>query len=100
MARYRTTPTEFEAILQSPGELWEQAILKKISDTRLPDHSQDHLPLSDCCIGTFDWPHKGGGHVPNKNVISDPLDKATDKEKEGQEDLSDEHWRSLVRKHK
>jgi len=56
MARYRTTQAEFQAILESPGILWEHAILEKIvSSGRLPDHSMDHLPLSDCDIGTFEW---------------------------------------------
>ena len=56
MTRYRISgPDEFQAILEASGTLWERPIIDAILINRLPDHSQDHLPLSDCCIGTIEW---------------------------------------------
>jgi len=55
MARYRTTAWEMETIGRATGTLWERPIIDGILRGRLPDHSQDHLPLSDCCIGTIEW---------------------------------------------
>lgn len=55
MSRYRvTSPEEFQAIAESAGTLWEQPIINSILRGRLPDHTQDHLPLSDCCVGTIE----------------------------------------------
>jgi hypothetical protein len=56
MARYRVSgPEEFQAAAEAGGTLWERPVINKILRNRLPDHSQDHLPLSDCAIGTIDW---------------------------------------------
>ena len=56
MTRYRIiSAEEFDVIGQASGTLWERPIIDSILRKRLPDHSQDHLPLSDCCIGTIEW---------------------------------------------
>ena len=55
MARYRLSYEDTQVIGTSWGTLWERPIIDKLLRNRLPDHSQDHLPLSDCCIGTLEW---------------------------------------------
>jgi len=56
MARYRVSGLEeFQAIVDAAGTLWERPIIDGILRNRLPDHTQDHLPLSDCAIGTIEW---------------------------------------------
>lgn len=53
--RYRISPREFDLIGRAEGTLWERPIIEAILRDKLPDHTQDHLPLSDCCIGTREW---------------------------------------------
>lgn len=55
MARYRTTAEDFEIMGPACGTLWERPIIDALMASRFPDHSQDHLPLSACEIGTLDW---------------------------------------------
>lgn len=56
MARYRVSgPEEFKAVAEAGGTLWERPVINKILRGRLPDHSMDNLPLSDCDIGTIEW---------------------------------------------
>ena len=55
MARYRTNIEEMEIIGRVYGTLWERPIIDRLLRNKLPDHTQDHLPLSDCCIGTIEW---------------------------------------------
>ena len=37
------------------GTLWERPIIESVLKNRLPDHTQDDLPLSDCAIGTMEY---------------------------------------------
>ena len=55
MARYRLDYDDMQVIGSSWGTLWERPIIDGLLRNRLPDHSQDHLPLSDCAIGTLEW---------------------------------------------
>ncbi len=55
MLRYRTNAGEMEVIGRAAGTLWERPIIEEVVSGKLPDHTQDHLPLSDCCIGTLEW---------------------------------------------
>jgi len=84
MARYRVSgPEEFQVIAEAAGTLWERPIIDGILRNRLPDHTQDHLPLSECCIGTIEWTvsdvdmdvirRAGGFREYANNVIGGPI---------------------------
>ncbi len=53
--RYRTTPEEMTIISRAVDTIWERSIIDQILRDKLPDHTQDHLPLSDCTCGTIEW---------------------------------------------
>jgi len=55
MCRYRTTAEDFEVMGPAFGTLWERPVIEAILRNRLPDHTQDHLELSGCAIGTMEW---------------------------------------------
>jgi len=55
MCRYRTTADDFLIIGPAFGTLWERPVIDGILRDRLPDHTQDHLELSDCAVGTLEW---------------------------------------------
>lgn len=55
MSRYVLGYEDLQIIGPAWGTLWERPIINNLLRFRLPDHGQDHLPLSDCCVGTLEW---------------------------------------------
>lgn len=56
--RYRIICEDAQIIGPACGTLWERPIINEVLKRYLPDHSQDHLPLSDCDVGTLEWDTK------------------------------------------